>query len=92
MEARPDTIRVKDRPDVITTHYYTLHGPVTYIDTVLQKAVAVQAAWLEPGGAPYLASLRMDQSKTWEEYREACTYNHVPAENMIWADREGNIG
>jgi len=92
METRPDTIRVKDRPDVVTTHYYTVHGPVTFIDTVLQKAVAVQAAWLEPGGAPYLASLRMDQSKTWEEYREACTYNHVPAENMIWADREGNIG
>lgn len=92
MEARPDTIKVKDRPEVITTHYFTVHGPVTFIDTVLQKAVAVEAAWLEPGGAPYLASLRMDQSQTWEEYREACAYNHVPAENMIWADREGNIG
>ena len=87
-----DTIRIKGRGDEITTHYYTLHGPVTFIDTLLHKATAVQAAWLEPGGAPYLASLRMDQSQTWEEYREACTYNHVPAENMIWADREGNIG
>ncbi|MFM1877380.1 MAG: hypothetical protein RLZZ241_246 [Bacteroidota bacterium] len=87
-----DTLKVKDLPDVITSYQYSVHGPVTFVDTLLNKAVAVQAAWREPGGAPYLASLRMDQSKTWEEYREACTYNHVPAENMIWADREGNIG
>lgn len=92
MEGVADTIRVKGRADEITTHYYTLHGPVTFIDTLLHKATAVQAAWLEPGGAPYLASLGMDQSQTWEEYRTACARNHVPAENMIWADREGNIG
>lgn len=87
-----DTLKVKDVPDAITTYQYSVHGPVTFVDTALNKAVAVQAAWREPGGAPYLASLRMDQSKNWEEYREACTFNHVPAENMIWADREGNIG
>ncbi|MDF2157411.1 penicillin acylase family protein [Algoriphagus sp. CAU 1675] len=92
MTSIQDTISVKDKENVITTHYYTLHGPVTFIDSALHKAVAVQAAWLEPGGAPYLASLRMDQSKTWEEFRDACTYNHIPAENMIWADKEGNIG
>ena len=36
-------------------------------------AYALRAAWLEPGGAPYLASLRMDQATTWDEFREACT-------------------
>jgi penicillin G amidase len=34
----------------------------------------------------------MNQARTWEEFREACTRNNVPAENMIWADKEGNIG
>jgi penicillin G amidase len=34
----------------------------------------------------------MDQSRTWEEFRDACTFNHIPAENMIWADKNGNIG
>jgi penicillin amidase len=87
-----DTIKVKDQPEQTTKHYYTIHGPVTFIDSVLHKAVAVQCAWLEPGGAPYLASLRMGQSKNWEEFREACTYNHIPAENMVWADKAGNIG
>ena len=31
----------------------------------------------------------MDQATTWEEFREACTYNRMPAENMVWADRRG---
>lgn len=92
MTAIQDTIKVKGQVDEIFTHYYTIHGPVTFIDKDLNKAVAVECAWLEPGGAPYLASLRMDQSKTWEEFRDACTYNHIPAENMIWADKNGNIG
>jgi len=87
-----DTIKVKGQADEIVTHYYTVHGPVTFIDKELNKAVAVECAWLEPGGAPYLASLRMDQAKTWEEFREACGFNHIPAENMVWADKEGNIG
>ena len=71
---------------------YTRHGPVVYEDTVKHVAYAVRAAWLEPGSAPYLASLRMDQAKTWEEFRDACSYSRIPAENMVWADRDGNIG
>jgi penicillin G amidase len=92
MKVIQDTIMVKGEQPEYIEHLYTIHGPVTYIDTILKKAVAVQCAWLEPGGAPYLASLRMNQARTWEEFRDASTYNHVPAENMIWADKEGNIG
>jgi penicillin amidase len=92
MESVQDTIKILGENDHVMTHYYTIHGPVTFIDEELHKAVAVECAWLKPGGAPYLASLRMGQSKNWEEFRDACTYNHIPAENMIWADREGNIG
>lgn len=92
MEVISDTIKVNGKADVIVKHFYSLHGPVTFVDQDLKKAVAIQCAWLEKGGAPYLASLRMNQSTTWEEFRDACTYNHIPAENMIWADRKGNIG
>ena len=55
-------------------------------------AYAVRAAWLEPGSSPYLAALRMDQAKTWDEFRDACSYSNIPGENMIWADKLGNIG
>jgi len=87
-----ETIEVKGQEDHTVQLSYTIHGPVTRIDTENNVAYAVRCAWLEPGGSPYLASLRMDQAKTWEEFREACNYSHIPGENMIWADKEGNIG
>jgi penicillin amidase len=34
----------------------------------------------------------MDQASTWEEFEQACTFSRLPAENMVWADRDGNIG
>ena len=92
MEIITEQIKVKDADDVTVDLRYTRHGPVTFIDSVRLKAYAVRCAWMEPGGAPYLASLRMDQAKNWEEFRAACNYSHIPGENMIWADREGNIG
>jgi len=87
-----ETIKVKGQKDHTAQLNYTLHGPVTRVDKENNVAYAVRCAWLEPGGSPYLASLRMDQAKTWEEFREACNYSHIPGENMIWADKEGNIG
>jgi len=87
-----DTIPVKDREDEIVELRYTRHGPVTYIDSVLHKAWVVRCGWLETGGSPYLASLRMDQAKSWEEFREACNYSNIPGENMVWADTTGVIG
>lgn len=87
-----DSIQVKGMGEIPVIHRYSVHGPVTFIDQELRKAVALECAWLEYGSAPYLASLSMSQAKTWEEFQAACTLNHVPAENMIWADRKGNIG
>ncbi len=71
---------------------YTRHGPVLFEDRANRKAYALRAAWMEPGGAPYLASLRMNQATNWEEFKAACTFSHMPSENMVWVDRQGNIG
>lgn len=92
MDVKQETISVKNSSDKEVELRYTRHGPVTFIDSANNKGYAIRCAWLEPGGSPYLASLRMDQSKTWEEFREACNYSHIPGENMVWADKEGNIG
>lgn len=92
MKTIQETIKVKGQKDTIVNLYYTQHGPVTRIDKEHHVAYAVRCAWLEPGGSPYLASLRMDQAKNWEEFREACNYSHIPGENMVWADKQGNIG
>jgi penicillin G amidase len=92
MTSIKDTIHVKGSADVFIEHKYTRHGPVTFIDAKRNKAYAMRCGWMEPGGAPYMASLRMNGAKTWEEFREACSFSHLPGENMIWADKEGNIG
>ena len=92
MKAIRETIAVKGEAAQSVSLKYTRHGPVVFEDSVHHKAYAVRAAWLETGAAPYLASLRMDQSKSWEEFVEACSYSRIPAENMVWADKGGTIG
>ena len=92
MKLIQERIEIKESRTELINLRYTVHGPVTYIDSIHHKAYAVKCAWLEPGGAPYMASLRIDQSKNWESFREACSYSHIPGENMIWADTAGNIG
>jgi len=92
MKVIADTIKVKGQSPVSVELKYTRHGPVFYEDPSNTVAYALRAAWLDRGSAPYLASLRMDQAKTWEEFREACNYSRIPAENMIWADVDKNIG
>lgn len=87
-----ETIKVKGQKDETVALKYTRHGPVLFVSDDKTQAAAMRCGWLEPGGSPYLASLRMDQAKNWEEFREACNYSNIPGENMIWADREGNIG
>ena len=87
-----ERIQVKGHQDSLVTLRYTRHGPVTYLDPKNHRAAAVRAAWLEPGAAPYLASLRMNQATTCAEFQEACTYSFIPGENMIWADKSGTIG
>ena len=92
MKIIKEAIPVKDKETVEVSLKYTHHGPITYIDEKKNIAFAVKCAWLEIGGSPYLASLRMNQAKSWEEFRDACNYSNIPGENMIWADINGNIG
>jgi len=92
MKTITESIKIKNAASQTVQLNYTVHGPVTFIDSVNNKAYAIKCAWMEVGGAPYLASLRIDQANSWESFREACAYSHIPGENMIWADKKGNIG
>jgi len=87
-----ETIKIKNKEDVNVELFYSVHGPVTFIDKKRKKAYAFKNGWSEIGGSPYLASLRMDQAENWEEYREASNYFNIPGENMVWADKYGDIG
>ncbi len=93
MEIITESIPVKGQKDPTKVELkYSIHGPVVYEDAKKNIAYAVRCAWAEIGGSPYLASLRMDQARNWDEFRAACNYSNIPGENMIWADRDGNIG
>ncbi len=92
MRVIKDAVPVRGEQPRAVELKFTRHGPVLFEDRANHRAYALRAAWLEPGGAPYLASLRMDQAKSWEEFRDATSYNHMPSENMVWADRSGTIG
>jgi penicillin amidase len=92
MRVERETISVKGDEGVESVLKFTRHGPVLHEDRVHRRAYVLRAAWLEPGGAPYLSSLRMDQSASWDQFREACKYFRTPSENLVWADVEGHIG
>ena len=92
MNVVKEDIPVKGSAPASVDLKFTRHGPVVFEDRPHHKAYAVRAAWREIGSAPYLASLRMDQAHTWKEFVDACTYSRLPAENMVWADKQGNIG
>ena len=92
MKVYAETIPVNGQDPVTVELKYTRHGPVLSENQDTHRAYALRAAWLEIGGTPYLASLRMDQAENWEEFREACAYSRAPSENMLWADTHGNIG
>lgn len=87
-----ESIPIKGESPEAVELKYTRHGPVLYEDREHHKAYALRAAWMEIGNAPYLASLRMDQATSWEEFRAACAYSRIPAENMVWGDVQKNIG
>lgn len=92
MQLIEDEIPVKGKKAHKVSHKYTRHGPVVFEDSENNMAYAVRCGWLEIGGSPYLASLRMDQAKNFEEFKAACNYSNIPGENMVWVDKKGNIG
>ncbi len=92
MKVIHETIAVKGGAPVAVALKYTRHGPVLFEDAAHHKAYALRAAWLEQGGAPYLATLRVDQAHSWQDFDGAIAYARMPALNFVWADRDRNIG
>lgn len=71
---------------------FTRHGPVVSVDTHKRKAVAVRAVWLEPGMAPYLASLEYQDAENATDFRTALRRWGAPGVNQIYATVDGDIG
>ena len=56
-----------------------------------QYVVAVKWTALAPS-SPFKAIWGFDRARNWEDFREAARNFHVPAQNLLYADVDGNIG
>jgi penicillin amidase len=59
----------------------------------LPKQYVIALAWtaLTPS-TPFEAIWGFDKAQNWKEFRQAARGFHVPAQNLLYADVEGNIG
>jgi penicillin amidase len=90
MEVRRETFNVLgSAPQQVDLHS-TRHGPVIWQDG--KRALALRWVGSEPGTAGYLASLSVDQAQNWDQFEAAVARWKVPSENIVYADKEGNIG
>lgn len=91
MKVIEETIPVRGAPDQPVTLVFTRHGPVVKEDPVARRAYAVRSTWFEPGSAPYMASIASMRARNYREFRREMRRWAVPAVNMVFADRRGDI-
>ena len=90
MEVKTETIHVRGGAPVTVKLKFTRHGPVLWEDA--KRALTLHWVGAEPGTAGYLGSLSLDRAENWPEFERAMARWKVPSENIVYADREGNIG
>ena len=86
-----ETISVKDAAPVTVEMKFSRHGPIFHVDRARGLAYALRSALHGPGTAPYLASLRLAQTRDCRAFLDAAMYWHAPSENLICGDIDGNI-
>ena len=93
---RLETIRVKGKPDVIDTVYYTHHGPLVYQKGAKPFRPTIPtgyaARWIahEPSNE-MRCFYQLNRAKNFDDYRKALAYYVAPAQNFIFADNENDI-
>ena len=86
-----ETIEVRGEAPREVTFEFSRHGPILHKDVERGVAFAVRSFAQEPGTAPYLGSLRVDQAADCIEFLDAMDGWKSPSENMICGDVDGNI-
>jgi penicillin amidase len=105
MQLRPETIQVAGSQSIIQTVRYTIHGPILSdvspnlrqfpqnqgVEVPSKYAVALRWTALEPSKLGYAIPL-LNRAQNWQDFREAARNYDVPAQNLVYADVDGNIG
>ncbi len=99
-----ETINVAGASPIDLTVRYTRHGPVIYDDPTSHENVqdtwgislpnpfAITMRWtaLEPVNI-FKAIFGFNSAQNWDQFRLAASYFAVPAQNIVFADIDGNI-
>jgi penicillin amidase len=84
-EIRP--IRVKGKPDVLDTMRFTHWGPV-----ITQHKQTLAIRWTAHEASSIIEAIwGFNHARNWQECSEAQRKWDVPAQNIVYADRDGNI-
>jgi penicillin amidase len=93
MTVVPETIKVKDAPEVNLKVRITRHGPL--ISDVINPAgqpLALRWTASDPVDAGTLAALGYDRAKNFKQFVEASRAHRPADQNYVYADRKGHIG
>jgi penicillin G amidase len=87
-----ESIEVRGSAPVKTDLLFTRHGPVIHAEAAKHRAYAVRSVWFEPGTAPYFGSVATMHARSVAEFRRGMANWGTPAENLLVADVNGDIG
>lgn len=89
---RQERIRVKGEADALLDVRESRHGPlVTGVISGVTEPLALRWTAQEPG-QEMSGLLRMNRARSWKEFLEGLRGFGSPAQNVVYADRDGNIG
>ncbi|MEH2044305.1 MAG: penicillin acylase family protein [Nostoc sp.] len=105
MQLVQETIQVAGSQPIVQTVRYTRHGPILSdvspnlkqfkssqpLELPQNYAVALRWTALAPSKLGY-AIPQINRAQNWQEFRTAASNYDVPAQNLVYADIDGNIG
>lgn len=86
---RLETIKVRGEPDVQLEILRTRHGPIVHDDGKQKLALRWTALEPEQFAFPFY---EINRAQDWDEFRTALSLYGGPAQNIVYADVDGNIG
>ena len=89
-ERRREVIKVKGKPDVVVDVEVTRHGPIV-TELVPGETRKISLRWTLYD-APRNVFFDVDSAQNWEQFRRAFSRFDAPAQNVVYADVDGNIG
>jgi penicillin amidase len=84
-----DIIRVKGQAPAEVRQWVTRHGPLI-VDNGKER-IALKWAAAEPGNFQF-PFLEIDAARNWADFTKALARFPGPGQNVVYADRDGNIG